>query len=423
MFGAYSHHYSHQNRGMIMNSTAARIEFVDPKVESHAKKRRQKNIERRENGVFYFRATVAGRRYFESLDTRDKSLAASRAKLKMELIKSGKWTDLDKTRTKRSICTIGELCDAYATLMRETGRVRDITAKTNIATLLRIIGAVEQTESPRMLSASVLTADLAKRYGALLAPDQKETKSAEYSARRTIASNLVHARSMVRRGLWEDYRQTGLVLPNLDGFLSQFVTKIPKVRYEMPPRTLYEPTIEAGRNLSGIQGIVWTLAYDLGMRAGEIAAAKWSWIEREDTENGVRWWMVVKEREDFQPKGISGRIPIFDGVHENLLKLKGTEESDYMLPYASETVRTDCVKRDFSSWMRGKGWTSQKCAHELRKLRGCWWFAKYGVERAYKWLRHANIQTTLDHYADLPMMTEPHSIEQPGRQWKPLLTR
>jgi hypothetical protein len=45
------------------------------------------------------------------------------------------------------------------------------------------------------------------------------------------------------------------------------------------------------------------------------------------------------------------------------------------------------------------------------------------MERTYKWLRHANMQTTLDNYADLPMMQEPHAIEAPGPQWTALLVR
>jgi len=411
-------------------NTAAKLEFVEEQkpgkehmTKNQGLSKRIRNVVLRENGIYYFAAVIHGRRYFESLDTRDRKVAATRAKTKREAAKKEKWDELDATRIKRRVATIGEVCDAYVAMMKESGRVRPATAHNNVATFLRIVRTVQDTKTPRDVSAAVLTGAFAKAYAAALAPGDQGAKVDENRIRRTIASSLTHARSVVRRKLWEDYRQAGVVLPNLDGFLGQFVTKNPKVRYQMPPRDLYEPTIEAGRRLKAIPGLVWTLAYDLGMRAGEIVAAKWSWIEQEDTPAGIRWWMVVKDGPDFQPKGVSGKIPIFDGVHQKLMALRGAAAGEYILPLATRTEREDAVKRDFAEWMRGKGWTTQKCAHELRKLRGCWWFARYGMERTYKWLRHANMQTTLDHYADLPMMDEPHAIEAPGPQWAQLTGR
>jgi integrase len=188
----------------------------------------------------------------------------------------------------------------------------------------------------------------------------------------------------------------------------------------MPSRTLYEPTVTAGRLLEGNMKLAWIMAYDLGMRAGEITAAKWDWIEKEDTKAGPRYWMVVKERPDFNPKGISGKIPLFDGVYEALMA-EMTPGSTHILTAPNDTARIDIVKRQFAEWMRGLGWTSQKCAHELRKLRGCWWFSRYGMERTYKWLRHASMQTTLDHYADLAIQDEPAAIEKPGKQWDEMI--
>jgi integrase len=405
-------------------NTAANLQFVEEVAEPSKRKREKKikNITLRENGFYYFTATISGRRYFESLDTRDRDVAAGRARAKRDAIKSGKWDTLDATRVKRQIATIGEVCDAYEAMMKSMGLVREITCQTNIATLLRIVSTVENTKSPRTLSSSILTGALAKKYAAIMAPDSQKTKDGENRIRRTIASNLTHARSMVRRSLWEDYKGAKIVLPDLSSFLDQFVTRNPKIRYEMPSRDLYEPTVKAGRLLKGNMKLAWLMAYDLGMRAGEITAAKWDWIEKEDTKAGPRYWMVVKERPDFNPKGISGKIPLFDGVYEQLMA-EQAPGSTYILTADHDTARVDIIKREFAEWMRNLGWTSQKCAHELRKLRGCWWFSRYGMERTYKWLRHANMQTTLDHYADLAIQDEPQTIEAPGAQWDEMLRR
>jgi integrase len=404
-------------------NAAMKLEFVQEETASPKRKREKKikNITLRENGIYYFTATIAGKRYFESLDTGDKGVAAARAKAKRDAIKSGKWDALDSTRVKRQIATIGEICDAYTAMMKSMGLVREVTCQTNVATLLRIVSAVEGTDSPRAVSSSVLTGAFAKKYAASLSPNQ-DMKDDENRIRRTIASNLTHARSMIRRALWEDYKSAGICLPDLASFLDQFVTRNPKIRYEMPPTALYTPTVKAGRKLAGNMALIWTLAYDLGMRAGEITAAKWDWIEKEDTKTGPRYWMVVKERPDFMPKGISGRIPIFDGVYVKLMAHFKPGQT-YILQAGNDTARIDLVKRDFAKWMRDLGWTSQKCAHELRKLRGCWWFSRHGMERTYKWLRHANMQTTLDHYADLAIQDEPELIEAPGPQWDDMLRR
>lgn len=405
-------------------NAAPKLQFAEESTVPAKRKREKKvkNIVLRPNGIWYFNATISGRRYFESLDTRDRDIAAARARAKREAIKAKKWDSLDATRIKRQIATIGEICDAYEVMMRSTGRIRSITSQTNIATLLRIVSTVEGTDKPRMISSSVLTGAFAKRYAAAMDPEAAGSKDAENRIRRTIASNLVHARSMVRRKLWEDYKHAGIQLPDMASFLDQFVTRNPKIRYEMPPKELYQPTVAAGRLLKGNLGLVWLMAYDLGMRAGEISAAKWDWIEREDTPQGPRYWMVVKERPDFTPKGISGRIPIFDGVYAKLMACQ-EPGSTYILTAPTDTDRIDITKRTFAKWMRDQGWTSQKCAHELRKLRGCWWFTRYGMERAYKWLRHANMQTTLDHYADLAMQDEPQMIEAPGPQWAEMIRK
>jgi integrase len=405
-------------------NAAVEMRMVE-EIQAPAKRKREKkfkNITLRENGMWYFTATIEGRRYFESLDTRDREVAAGRARAKREAIKGKKWDSLDSTRVKRQIATIGEICSAYETMMLDSGRIRTITCQTNVATLLRMVSAVENTENPRAVSSSVLTGKFAKRYAAILAPEGGGSKDGENRIRRTIASNLVHARSMVRRKLWEDFKHAGIQLPDLSSFLDQFVTKNPKLRYEMPPKELYEPTVKAGRALTGNMALVWLMAYDLGMRAGEITAAKWDWIEKEDTPKGPRYWMVVKERPDFTPKGISGKIPIFDGVYVKLMAHQKPGDT-FILTADHATDREDLTKREFSKWMRDLGWTSQKCAHELRKLRGCWWFSRFGMERTYKWLRHANMQTTLDHYADLAIQDEPLMIETPSLQWDDMLRK
>ena len=405
-----------------MNAAAQQIAFVEQEKQAPRRpaRKRDKNLFCRE-GVYYFRAQIDGKRYFESLGTGDKATAMERARVKRQAIKDQKWAALDETRIKRQTATLGEVCDAYERMMTASGRVRASTLAVNVQSLLRVAATAAGSDNPRELSAAVLTTALARKYAARLAPEEAPDKDAEASIRRTIGGTLTHARSVVRQALWEEYEEAGVKLPDVSGFLGAFVTVTPKHRYRMPAESLCRPTIEAGRKLTGTLGLVWTLAYDLGMRAAEIAAARWSWIEEEHTPAGIRRWMLIEERDGFVPKGISGRVPVFPGVWKRLQELRGDSLEDRIIPGATDNARLDVVKREFSAWMRGCGWKTQKCAHELRKLRGCWWFGRYGVERAYKWIRHANIQTTLDYYADLSRWQEPEWIEAPDAAWGALL--
>ncbi len=79
------------------------MDFVEVPKEKAKRKRNNKirNVILRDNGVYYFDATIDGRRYFESLDTRDKPIAGERARVKRDAIKNGKWDALDNTRVKR----------------------------------------------------------------------------------------------------------------------------------------------------------------------------------------------------------------------------------------------------------------------------------------------------------------------------------
>jgi integrase len=57
------------------------------------------------------------------------------------------------------------------------------------------------------------------------------------------------------------------------------------------------------------------------------------------------------------------------------------------------------------------GLDTSKTTHMMRALKGSFWRAKFGLDRAHDWLGHKSYQTTLDHYAGLPTAPEPAALD------------
>ena len=167
--------------------------------------------------------------------------------------------------------------------------------------------------------------------------------------------------------------------------------------------------LKAGRELRESRPdvyAVWFLGYYFALRAGEIEQAKRSWLrEMVPTEvhketavwllNRSTFWVLDMSADpDVRLKTVAsaGMIPVADDVAAEFLRICGDRE--FVLPGGD---RHALAHREFSAWLRGKGWEREKTTHELRAYRQQVWDARYGREVSESWVRHG-IKGVAAHY-------------------------
>lgn len=358
------------------------------------------------NGTYYLRAMVQGKRYLRSLDTADKTMAQSRARQMLGLLRAKRFDILDQTRARTAYATIGDVFEAFgqAALLRDL-RPRTIgDYKQSLRTILQEVTGRGDVDG---MPASVLTDELVRNYAAKRLAKVTGDPLLEDRAKTSARSTLRQARSVFSKWAQENYR--ALKLPDLTPFLQASAGRAPTKYYAMPPTELRERTIAAGRELRKSDPELYTaflLCYDLALRAGEAQAAQWDWI-RTDTDG--RRYLDVITRADFRPKGRERSVPI--GV-ETWTELQASRRpgDPCILPGGNKTARRQLVTGKLAAWMRAQGWdarTYPKAAHELRKLMGSRWYTDRGAEVAQTWLGHKDIATTCRYYATLDRSPAP----------------
>jgi integrase len=281
--------------------------------------------------------------------------------------------------------SIQQIVDRYevAARTRGIGQRTMVGYVGSLRTVLR--GAGVDVETAR---ANVLTAKTVEDYvTAAIAADGSD------SGRRTVASTLLQARALFARWTADVYQ--GLRIPDLEPFKSAGRIKVPAVRYMLPDPALVARTKEEAAKLTGRLRMAYLLCYHLALRASEVAAVRWSWFRESPT--GVVLDIVRREGEGYAPKGRDRSVPVHPDLWKALLELRGAGE--YLVDAPSYSERLDVVLRELSAWMVRVGWTTEKKAHELRKLRGSEWYTKLGAEVAQTWLGHMDVSMTCRFYA------------------------
>lgn len=314
--------------------------------------------------------------------------------------------------------SVGDVCDAYLVAAARFGVPSRSSAALNVARLLAVVRDGLPSAAPRGESVGVLSAALVERWaeGWLgVAPDD--------SRRRSCRSYLRQARSVFARAIVRAGAFRGLALPDLREFLEAVPCGDPAVQYRMPAAEFIEPFMARAHVLGecrpGLFGAFLLLFY-AGARPGDAVAARWSWLIEEELAPGVRRWVIdfgAKPEEGYRPKASGGLVPLPAAAVAALRALERPGDP-FILAGGSETGRRDLICRELATWMRAEGWGTRMAGYELRKLRGCYWRLKYGMDRCHKWMRHRDYNTTLRHYADLPRRPLPSDLEV-GRELDP----
>jgi integrase len=263
---------------------------------------------------------------------------------------------------------------------------------------MRFLRTVKGRDRVDDLSVSVLNKDALMAYQAAKLAELGDKDS----TRRTIASTLRQVRSVVQPRLVQSYK---IKCPDFQEFRVWYLGKVPIKDVPLPPYALRLATARAARRLWLRRDplyLVWLMAYGLGMRADEMACARWSWIE---THMGApRMALRDRPEEDFRVKGVRpGNVPVHPAVLRRLQAFKA-EGSTFILPRDGYIGRVNLIQRDFSAWMTSLGWDkvdTSKRAHELRRLFGSRVWAKHGKEECFVRMRHMSFSTTERSYLNM----------------------
>ena len=350
---------------------------------------------------WYLTGAVAGRRLQRSMDTNVAEVARERAiSAVIEPALAARWNLVAASKLKRHWATVGEVVAAWHGLALGNSERHTTGAANALLNVLRRAGVAD----PAAAGADVLTWRTVRRFfdavnAACAGLDQLEAARRRRSANSLFnqAKAVLQPAAVARYG---DEEHGALNVPDVAEFCEagkaeRFSKGIEEDR-EPPAPELVARVMEgwpALANANEFAAVGLGLAF--GLRAGEVAQARWGWFR---VENGL--WHI---RADASVKNGSGRLVVcalnpFWEVFWRRVTAAGARPAEGFVIEGRETERLDLVFRRVSGWLRGLGWPLQKTNHGLRSYAGGEVAVRYGLEAAQAWLRHRSITTTQAHY-------------------------
>lgn len=146
------------------------------------------------------------------------------------------------------------------------------------------------------------------------------------------------------------------------------------------------------------------LALCCGLRKNEIDKLMWNEVNFDAGLIQIRTTRYFKAKSDDS----AADVDVDSEIIALLRAWKATTEGQFVIPsiIAPKTGTTYAhyrVEKHFKTlrtWLRGKGITSQKYLHELRKEYGSLVAHQHGLYAASRALRHSDVQVTAMHYLD-----------------------
>jgi integrase len=184
----------------------------------------------------------------------------------------------------------------------------------------------------------------------------------------------------------EDFASTGVVC-------QRPVSKAPP---RPPSDAIIAATLaawEALGNGDSSRNLFLAIGHELafGLRAGEVAQARWDWW----TVKYGSPMLCASGQFKHNHEGYF-ELPALD-PYFTIMKNKATARG-WMPSAPSTTYRTDGVQREVSLFLRNLGWDTNKTNHALRAYAGGLVALKYGIYKAKEFLRHSSVKVTEQHY-------------------------
>jgi len=342
------------------------------------------------NGAFYARITdpATGRRTFRA--SPDGTLAGARrlvAESRRAHTVAGAQAfaqALEASRQRSRWSSVEAVLDAYAAAAElerafSGGRPSKASTDANARDLRRVYAAMGRPLSGSCEKAPEVVADWAAE------------RLADGSITRTSVAAVSRRCREVFSG-WALRRMAAAGLRIDPGIAARWTTvRSEPARYQLPPQELRERTIAAGvdeiRRRTDI-GLAFLLCYYGGMSRADAAEATWDILR--DDDHLLYYRHKTGRRAD---------PPLPADAAAALRSWPGRGERDTILP-GFPTDRLDLVGRELAAWMRELGWTTGKCAHELRKLACSTWATQAGIQWAARWIGDSEA-TASAYYRDL----------------------
>lgn len=226
-------------------------------------------------------------------------------------------------------------------------------------------------------------------------PDQED----EARIKRSANSTFAQAACLFRPKCLSKYRDAGLVLPDVQGFLSIFdeekFTGITPV-YHPPDEELIRKTLHEWLKLPRNEFIAVGLELSCGLRKGEVAKVTWGmW--------GSSMGSALLDGRG-RVKNQSGRFvvapidPFWKVLNRRIDREAWRGGKEALVLTGSKTDLEDNIFRNIGAWLRGLGWETQKTNHALRAYSGSLVAMKFDIFKASAWLRHSSVKVTQQNY-------------------------
>lgn len=375
------------------------------------------------NGIWWVRFIHNGQKIRRACGSSVASVAEKYAKTEViEPALAGKLEKKGKKVEPMKDTTLGDVFGVYRQL--SVGKIEPRTVEDNLNGLRLIVrrsfGKDSMTnEDVECLPVTVLTGKMVADF-----EDNQARRAIAQglnleSNKRTVASYLRHARSLFKETSMPRYAELGLVMPDLDGFMTRKVERPAKLKRPKPSDALLRKTFEQAEILYGKDRpayIAWLMGL-VSMRRGEISLMKWEWAQM---LNGRAAIVIPVE---VTKSGAERVIPVDARVLEELQKFREKErskgvdkdEESFVLPSPrvgqgaggldGVRLRAQNVFKRANTFMRGCGWETNHTIHELRALYLSWIRDRHGLDAAQSVAGHSDRRTTQDHYvgmADVP---------------------
>jgi integrase len=392
---------------------------------------------------YNFKFTFRKKCYPRCLDTTDAGEAQAKAKrLYTQITESiirGESARLDATKLRaEQSAPLAEILTTYRSLILDANAA---TREQNIRALLRVLsppspggeGRGEGELQTKPIKA-LLTPDAVKHFFATPADTDDELEI--LSHKRTLNSTWAKAKSLFSTLALANYRKLELYHPCIEAFLAEGVLqrkrKLPDIEYNPPTDTLLQTTLDAWGKLTD-RNLFLAIGLELafGLRIGEVAQARWSWLTvqqgyptldgraRVKNNSGLvqvraldpfyKTFINVALERNWVQRTPSGSFAPIGGEGQD-------EGADYIIT-GSAAFRADGNFRAVSDWLRSLGWETRKTNHALRAYAGSQVAMRYGIYEAQVFLRHSSVKVTEDHYSHFVRKFKPANVEELPARW------